>query len=692
MPRWLLLWSLLLFPMWATAVPQHRLEVVVDPANHLIEGSDRLRLSGPVTFLLHEGLEVAVEGGMLQRGERVEGEVPLRRWRLRPHGEGVVLRWRGVIHHPVVAFGDRLRGQAATPGTVQPEGVFLDGGSGWYPLIEGWDRFTFTLRVSGPSDWWLVSQGRGSGPPGALRWRVQAPQEQVVLVGGPLVRYQARGPAGVGLAVYLRDDDPELAAHYLQAAGDHLRRYQALLGRYPYPKFAVVENFWETGYGFPSFTLLGSRVMRLPFILHTSLPHEILHNWWGNGVYVAWEAGNWSEGLTAYLSDHLLKEAAGRGVEYRRATLQKYRAYAADGRDFPLRAFRARHSGASEAVGYGKALMLFHRVRLRLGDAAFTTALREFYRSHRFREAGWSDLQTAFEAASSQDLTPFFHQWLERAGAPRLLPRAAEWDGERLRLVIEQRQDGPPYRLRLPLAVTVAGRETAWETWVTLEQRRQTVVLQPPGRPLRVDVDPRFDVFRLLDDSETPPSLSLFFGARQRLLVLPAAADAERLAAYRELARRWQEPGVDQAVVLDRELDALPADRPVWLLGRDNRFVAQVAEGLAQVGAGLEQGGLRHGGGRLPWSGHCLIAAAPGPVASAPRVLGACERVGAWAGLARRLPHYARYGLLAFDAQTGVNRHKGEWRLQRTVMTLFLPGGEGTSPAPLPPRAPLAAQ
>ncbi len=692
MPRWLLLWSLILLPPMAAAVPQHRLEVVLDPANHLIEGSDRLRLPGPVSFLLHEGLEVAVEGGVLERGGRVEGAVPLRRWRLRPHGEGVVLRWRGMIHHPVAVHGDRLRGQAATPGTLQPEGVFLDGGSGWYPLIEGWERFTFTLRVSAPEDWWVISQGRGSGRPGALRWRVQAPQEQVVLVGGPLHRHQARGPAGVGLAVYLRGDDPELAARYLQAAGDHLRRYQALLGRYPYPKFAVVENFWETGYGFPSFTLLGPRVMRLPFILHTSLPHEVLHNWWGNGVYVDWAGGNWAEGLTAYLSDHLLKEAAGRGAEYRRATLQKYRAYAAHERDFPLRAFRARHSGASEAVGYGKALMVFHMLRLRVGDGAFVSALREFYRDHRFREAGWGDLQTAFETASSQDLTAFFRQWLDRAGAPRLQAHSPTWDGEQLRLVIEQRQEGAPYRLRLPLAVTVVGREAAWETWVELEGRRQEVVLRPPGRPLRVDVDPRFDVFRLLDDSETPPSLGQFFGAIQRLLVLPAAADAERLAAYRELARRWQEPGVDQAVVLDRELERLPDDRPVWLLGRDNRFVVELEAGLPRVGASWDGAGVLVDGRRIAGPAQCLVLAAPGPRASAPRLFADCPSSSAWPMLARKLPHYGRYGLLAFEAETGINRYKGEWRLQRTAMTLLLPGGEGVSPAPLTPRPALVGQ
>jgi hypothetical protein len=84
--------------------------------------------------------------------------------------------------------------------------------------------------------------------------------------------------------------------------------YEALHGTYPFAKFAVVENFFPTGYGFPSFTLLGSRVLRLPFIPDTSLRHEVAHCWWGNGVLVDATGGNWCEGLTTYVADYLSKE------------------------------------------------------------------------------------------------------------------------------------------------------------------------------------------------------------------------------------------------------------------------------------------------------------------------------------------------------------------------------------------------
>lgn len=45
-----------------------------------------------------------------------------------------------------------------------------------------------------------------------------------------------------------------------------------------------------------SYTLLGRTVIKMPFIVYTSLGHEIAHNWWGNSVFVDQEKGNWCEG------------------------------------------------------------------------------------------------------------------------------------------------------------------------------------------------------------------------------------------------------------------------------------------------------------------------------------------------------------------------------------------------------------
>ena len=64
--------------------------------------------------------------------------------------------------------------------------------------------------------------------------------------------------------VYLREPDAALADRYLSATARYIEMYRGLIGPYPYGKFALVENFWETGYGMPSFTLLGPHGHPLP--------------------------------------------------------------------------------------------------------------------------------------------------------------------------------------------------------------------------------------------------------------------------------------------------------------------------------------------------------------------------------------------------------------------------------------------
>jgi aminopeptidase N len=196
-------------------------------------------------------------------------------------------------------------------------------------------------------------------------WSVARPSGPLAMFAGRYV-VNERMHDKVRIATYFFPANAGLSTRYLDAVQRHIGRYEALHGPYPFAKFAVVENFFPTGYGFPSFTLLGSRVLRLPFIPDTSLRHEVAHCWWGNGVFVDATGGNWCEGLTTYVADYLSKEEhsfeEARG--YRLRTLEKYALLAAGAQDFPLSTFRSRYNPASQAVGYGKAMFVFHMMRL----------------------------------------------------------------------------------------------------------------------------------------------------------------------------------------------------------------------------------------------------------------------------------------------------------------------------------------
>lgn len=700
----MLIWVLSLFlwvvPALAAEVIQHRLEVSIDPANHRFSAKDELSLpapiSGPIRFRLHPGLQPRVSepgaglrslggGSQAERAEEYELIFPEGRHEVR-------IEYGGEIHQAIAPLGrDYGREMGITSGIIAPEGVFLSGASYWYPEIAG-AALSFELRVHLPPGWRSVSQGLSPPQEAAPEsdgevWRSDQPQEEIYLIAGPFTRY--RRPAGPAEAmVFLRSPDPELAQSYLEATSRYLDFYRRLLGGYPYSKFALVENFWETGYGMPSFTLLGSKVIRLPFILQSSYPHEILHNWWGNGVYVDYGRGNWSEGLTTYLADYLLQEEQGLGADYRRQTLQGYADYVRAGRDFPLTEFRARHSSATQAVGYGKSLMFFHMLRRTLGDESFLAGLRAFYRDYLFQTAGFAELESSFRQVAGVDPTPFFRQWLQRTGAPslRLVEARSEptGDGFSLKAVIEQTQDGPPYSLRLPLAISLEGESQVRSWEVELDQVRQGFEIRLPSRPLRLDLDPEFDVFRRLDRREIPPALSQIFGAERVLVVLPAAAPSRLLDAYRQLARSWADQGGARIEMrLDQDLERLPEDRSLWLFGWENRFRPQFAASLAGYPLADQGDRLLVAGTELvrDQSSAVLVGRQPG---RADLALGwvATANPQALPGLGRKLPHYGKYSYLGFSGDEPINRLKGQWPVVDSPLSLVVEQSDGVQIVP----------
>ncbi len=675
----------------ATTDPvHHELKITLHPEQHRINVDDKITFPepprAPVRFLLHKGLNpVSTQPGVvIEKQGTGNGDLLYNSYEatLPPGQRELSLRYGGEIFHPLPSTEkEQARGMRSTPGIVSGEGVYLSGASYWYPVLEGDRLITFDLSVELPDGWSAVSQGgrKAAENGSAAGWHSPEPQEEIYLISARFTRYGR--PAGrIDTEVWLRTPDEALANRYLDVTGSYLTMYEKLIGRYPYPKFALVENFWETGFGMPSFTLLGPKVIRLPFILYSSYPHEILHNWWGNGVYPDYHSGNWSEGLTAYLADHLLKEQRGKGAEYRRDTLQKFTHYVRERKDFPLTRFRSRHSPSSEAVGYGKALMLFHMLRLRLGDELFIEGLRKFYRDHLFKTASFDDIRRSFETASGEDLKGFFRQWTTRTGAPQLELHDARVtatpEGKyRLQTVIEQQQPEPPYRLRVPLVVTLEGEKQAWQTTLAMDSRRLEANLTLPARPLRLDLDPRFDLFRRLDEKEIPPAISQVLGAERMLVVLPSAADEAMLRGYRELAEALRRSGPeDTRIALDSDIERLPEERAVTLLGWNNRFLGRVKQALADYGLNLDGKQIPLDGKPLGRESHSFVITSD---QTGPLMWIAAARPDSLPGLGRKLPHYHKYSYLAFEGDEPRNVAKGRWPLLDSPLTRFLPDGNG---------------
>ena len=717
---------LLLFLVAGTAYAEnethYQLAVAIEPDTHQLKVSAMVELppeyaGRSVEFLLTSALQIHdsdpnasrlqyEQGGFtgINGSSVVLGELEaIARYRvtLAEGSSTLKLTYSGTLNFPLSSPEEEYaRGITETAGLVRSDGVYLAGGTLWYPYFSD-ELVSFELAAAVPDGWHLISQGNGTSRDQATlaRWDSGGLVDEIYLVGGPLTPYQESAGA-VAAQVYLREPDAALADKYLSATAQYIEMYRGLIGPYPYGKFALVENFWETGYGMPSFTLLGPQVIRFPFILTSSYPHEILHNWWGNSVFVDYPTGNWSEGLTAYMADHLMKEQVDQAAEYRRDTLKKYRDFVRDGRDFPLTEFRSRHSAATEAVGYGKTLMGFHMLRRQLGDEAFKAALARFYHEHRGSKAGFGDIRAQLEQVSGQDLERFFEQWVELPGAADLRLDAVEvrttHDGFEVTGVLRQVQAGAKFELQAPLSLTTAdGLETQV---LSVTEAATSFSFETVSEPQLLEVDPEFDLFRLLDARETAASIGQVFGDRKLLAILPAAADQATRAAYREMVERWQSPTQNMTIVLDVDVDAdeLPADAAVWVLGRDNQFATVLFQSDPALGLTVNDTGLQFQDRAIPAAGHSTVAVRRHP-ANVNKAVGwiVVDPVAAFPRIAAKLPHYGKYSYLAFEGDEPTNIASGEWANNDSPLRVDLRSAEQraagpVTAAPHPARKPLA--
>jgi aminopeptidase N len=395
-------------------------------------------------------------------------------------------------------------------GTISDEGIYMSGSVEWLAWNEN-VMVTHDLSFDTPAGFETVTQGermRHEEIDGRLhtRWLARHVSDGLNLVANRYFVHEEPVRDGIVSYTFFLEDEPRLRATYMERTKAYITMYEEMIGPYPYAKFATVENWFPTGYGMPSYTLLGTQVLHLPFIPYISFGHEICHNWWGNSIFVESAEGNWCEGITVYCADYHyagLKSPTG-ARDYRRTLLKDYAAYVKDpSKDFPLVEFISRHSGATRAVGYGKSMMVFHMIDTLIGRDNFLAGMQKVAAEKSFTKASYTDFMDAFSEVSGMDLAGFKEQWLTRTGAPTLKLEQVEFAADKVSFKLQQ--GAPPYVLQVPVVVTTAAGPE--EHLVTLEHTLGTYEIEADGIT-EISIDPDAHIFRRLDPREIEPTIS----------------------------------------------------------------------------------------------------------------------------------------------------------------------------------------
>jgi hypothetical protein len=483
-----------------------------------------------------------------------------------------------------------------TAGHIGPEGVYVSSESAWYPDVPE-SLSTYALLVAMPAGWTSVTQGNAGEsracPVDLCRddnmmmtaWTVTQPSEALTLVANTFVAssrdWMAKTGQRIHLSTYLFPDDAHLAEEYLDASARYLDAYIPLLGPYPFEKFAVVENFFASGLGMPSFTLLGSGIIKRHYVQPYALGHEIVHSWIGNGVFNRAERGNWVEGLTTYLANYYWHELMGdraQAREQRRLILQSYNLHVPQEKDYPVGQFTQKRDERDNAIGYQKSAMLFHLLRQEVGEQAFWRALLSLVAQYRGRYAEWRDLERVFAEESRRDLRWFFTQWVEQDGAPALSlleAVASPVVGEHtqtFQLKATIVQSNKPFRLPLQLLIRMEGDREHTLT-VPLRAQHETISVTLPARPVAIDLDPEFMTFRRIARQSLSPALNHYVTDLRRSVLTAFTDEAAHPSPFREVVSRietqeQQKPMAERTVIASMAQDGLlPREGSVLVLG-----------------------------------------------------------------------------------------------------------------------------
>ena len=407
----------------------------VEPDDLAVDGAARLTVRHPrglaaLTLGMDDALELT---GVRVNGRAVEAtregdalSVPL------AGGDSSVVEvaYRG--RATAGLFRDDSEGQ-----TVVYTDGWPDRTAGWLPTVHhpsDASRFRLTLDV--PQRFEGVATGRTvldsiAGDRRHLRFELDgdAPPYTFAFALGDFVTVDDGGGEGPAIRHTLLAGEAG-RARQLGRTGAALDTLAAVLGPYPYASYTTVQV---------PMTFAGMENAAAPFLraelYRTALEgrnaieevnfHELVHQWWGNAVVPADWRDLWlAEGPATYLTADLYARLDGGTVGRRHLALMVRQLERRDAR----RALVVAYDDPAEVLSptvYQKGGAVLHTLRLAIGDDAFWQAMRRIQTEHADRPLSTAAFQSAFEAASGQDLDVFFDFWVYGDAVPTL---DTNWD------------------------------------------------------------------------------------------------------------------------------------------------------------------------------------------------------------------------------------------------------------------------
>lgn len=637
--------------MQANEIGSYELSLSFSPENNQLIGTAKISIppgQGLQLFLD----DLTISGSLLRRDDGSE-------YQLSHKGNLISLEPNQDPFELYLSYSYTARGNS---NIISDQGISLTGN--WFPKPKAPVRFKLSATLPEQfsaiveSDHFPLEQNGNK-----INAVYSTPTTELHFTAGPYIVQKLRVRDKFYVYTMFFKEDSDLSSDYLQAAKQYLLSYENTIGPFPYNHYAIVSNRLPTGYGIPTYTLIGQMVLRLPFIQYTSLRHEIVHSWFGNSVQVDYSSGNWCEGLTTFLADQQYREENGEGVQYRKETITKYINYVSHLAPMSLGDFRsADHSqpmaDTKRAIGYNRGSLFFHELKQQLGEDSFVHGLRSFYHDNRGKKASWEDLRRSFEKTADADLSNFFQERLTRKDIPSISVEDIQLNYSEatpsLSFNLLQKTE-LPYTLSVPIQITTSHGTIEFEKKITKASTHLVFPLKQ--RPIKFTVDPEFSMLRQLSPRERVTVWSQFLGSKEKLAVVADDAAKVKYKPFRQILDKYE----IQTVTAEEVTNADLSQHSLLLLGT-NQASAKSLFGQLQEPAESFTLDVRTN----PLNEEHVAVIAAGS---------STEQVEA---AAKKLRHYGKYSYLKF--KNGRNLEKTIHKSQNgmTYVLETLPNGSST--------------
>jgi Peptidase family M1 domain len=401
----------------------------------------------------------------------------------------------------------------------------------WFPMVGyGTNRFTSTIGISAPTGYTVIGSGKeatGSMPPIAGQ-DGEAPRATVkkaaarsgpsklaipagystqtftyakasfpgtILIGKYVQTKSSEG--GLDVTVYTSEKNKGFAQAYADTASKEYFYFTSSFGPTFSTKLSVVEipddtvpEAWA-----PEIAAINSRAFNSK-VNYRLLADSISHQWWGTMVSPATRNDWWiSDGFARYSEALYVLHSAGQAAfeEVTKDMAVGALAYIS----VPLAQVGKLDvfSPEFQSLVTDKGGSILNMLRWVIGDEAFDKTMRTFLSQYAGKPATVDDLRKVAEAASGQQLSWFFVQWLDSTGAPEFKTKYTVYRTQKgFRVVGEIQQDLDLFRMPVELRIDTDGKTETKR--IEVSGVDSAFAVETFGKPRKITVDPNNRVLK----------------------------------------------------------------------------------------------------------------------------------------------------------------------------------------------------